>query len=301
MRKRVTIAISILILLAAAAATIAQSQLPMIGASALLYPSRRPSMRPAPEHCVERTFDGVGVRLSGWVCTADAVTKQADHRLSSRHCRQSRQQRQRHRSVPASRFQRHRLRQPAPRPLGRRSMHIRLLRETGSEARPRSGRRRARDPDRPFARRRGGVAGGRHRPTHHGGRRGLDVLRLADHRHRTRARSCSRVTHRRRFHSRGTRCGIHRRPGQPVARGSGDHGSCVHDPRRPRSRDATRAFEARLRSAPRTQTVAARRDAGHNDAFAMTSGRRSSAGSTRAAQAARITGVGATVSTLSIA
>jgi len=74
MRKRVTIAISILILLAAVGVTIAQSQLPMIGASALLYPSRRPSLRPAPEHCVERAFDGVGVRLSGWICTADAVT-----------------------------------------------------------------------------------------------------------------------------------------------------------------------------------------------------------------------------------
>jgi hypothetical protein len=74
MGKRVTIAISILMLLAAAAATIAQSQLPMIGASALLYPSRRPSLLAAPEHCVERTFDGVGVLLSGWVCTAQNVT-----------------------------------------------------------------------------------------------------------------------------------------------------------------------------------------------------------------------------------
>jgi uncharacterized protein len=74
MRKRVTIAISILMLLAAVAAAIAQSQLPMIGASALLYPSRRPSVLPAPEHCVERAFDGVGLRLSGWVCTTDAVT-----------------------------------------------------------------------------------------------------------------------------------------------------------------------------------------------------------------------------------
>jgi hypothetical protein len=74
MRKGVTIAIAILILLAAVAAAIAQSQLPMIGASALLYPSRRPSLRPAPEHCVERTFDGVGVRLAGWVCTAETVT-----------------------------------------------------------------------------------------------------------------------------------------------------------------------------------------------------------------------------------
>lgn len=74
MRKRVTIAMSILILLATLAATIAQSQLAMIGASALLYPSRRPSMRPAPEHCVERTFDGVGVRLAGWVCTSDGAS-----------------------------------------------------------------------------------------------------------------------------------------------------------------------------------------------------------------------------------
>jgi uncharacterized protein len=76
MPTRLTIAIAILLLLAAAAVTIAQSQLPMIGASALLYPSRRPSILPAPERCAERWFDGVGVRLSGWVCTADAATSQ---------------------------------------------------------------------------------------------------------------------------------------------------------------------------------------------------------------------------------
>jgi pimeloyl-ACP methyl ester carboxylesterase len=71
---RITIAIAVLVTLGAVAAAIAQSQLPMIGASALLYPSRRPSVRPAPQNCVERAFDGVGVRLSGWVCAADAAT-----------------------------------------------------------------------------------------------------------------------------------------------------------------------------------------------------------------------------------
>ena len=72
---RTSIVIAILVTLVAGVAAIAQSQLPMIGASALLYPSRRPSMRPAPQNCVERGFDGLGVRLSGWVCTADTVTK----------------------------------------------------------------------------------------------------------------------------------------------------------------------------------------------------------------------------------
>jgi pimeloyl-ACP methyl ester carboxylesterase len=71
---RISMVTAILVTLAAGAVAIAQSQLPMIGASALLYPSRRPSTRPAPRNCVERAFDGVGVRLSGWVCTADAVT-----------------------------------------------------------------------------------------------------------------------------------------------------------------------------------------------------------------------------------
>ena len=71
---RITLVITVVVTLGAVAAAIAQSQLPMIGASALLYPSRRPSTRPAPENCVERAFAGVGVRLSGWVCTADAVT-----------------------------------------------------------------------------------------------------------------------------------------------------------------------------------------------------------------------------------
>src|SRR5688572_19513695 len=71
---RITIGIAVLVTLGAVAAAIAQSQLPMIGASALLYPTRRPPTRPVPPNCVERSFDGVGVRLSGWVCTADAAT-----------------------------------------------------------------------------------------------------------------------------------------------------------------------------------------------------------------------------------
>lgn len=76
MRKRITIAMSILIVLAGVAAAVAQSQLPMIGASALLYPSRRPSIQPAPAQCEERTFNGAGVRLSGWACTAAEVGNQ---------------------------------------------------------------------------------------------------------------------------------------------------------------------------------------------------------------------------------
>ena len=60
------------------AATVAYSQLPAIGAGALLFPTRRASMRAAPKQCAERRFDGVNAGLAGWVCTPkDAGDKPA--------------------------------------------------------------------------------------------------------------------------------------------------------------------------------------------------------------------------------
>lgn len=51
---------------------IAASQLPAYGAGALLFPSRHVTARPAPAHCVDQQFDGVGVRLTGWFCKSTA-------------------------------------------------------------------------------------------------------------------------------------------------------------------------------------------------------------------------------------
>ena len=69
--NRVALAIGIVMLLAGAAAAVAWSQLPAIGAGAILFPTRQISTRATPEHCVERWFDGVGARLAAWVCTAE--------------------------------------------------------------------------------------------------------------------------------------------------------------------------------------------------------------------------------------
>lgn len=73
MRFRVTIAVTCLVVLAAIAAMIARSQLPGVGAGALLFPSRHLNVQQAPEGCVNRTFDGDGLTLDGWQCTSPAA------------------------------------------------------------------------------------------------------------------------------------------------------------------------------------------------------------------------------------
>lgn len=65
-------AIAVVVLLAAVSAGVAVSQLPAIGAGALLYPARHVSRLEPPAGCAERTFAGLGVRLSGWHCRAGA-------------------------------------------------------------------------------------------------------------------------------------------------------------------------------------------------------------------------------------
>jgi uncharacterized protein len=72
MRKPIIVAIAILIVLAGVTTAIAWTQLPMIGAGMLLYPSRRVSVRATPGGCVDRIFEGVNAKLAGWVCGADA-------------------------------------------------------------------------------------------------------------------------------------------------------------------------------------------------------------------------------------
>ena len=69
--KRVALVIAILVMLVAVGTVLAYSQLPAIGAGALLYPARQVSKRATPSNCVDQIFDGVQARLAGWVCTAD--------------------------------------------------------------------------------------------------------------------------------------------------------------------------------------------------------------------------------------
>lgn len=52
------------------AVALVESQLPVFGAGALLYPSRTTLARAIPQGCVEQTFEGVDVELRGWRCAA---------------------------------------------------------------------------------------------------------------------------------------------------------------------------------------------------------------------------------------
>jgi alpha-beta hydrolase superfamily lysophospholipase len=65
--KRLLVVPAALLLIGAAGA---YQQLPAIGASALLHPSRHVASAPEPDRCEEATFDGAGVALKGWRCAA---------------------------------------------------------------------------------------------------------------------------------------------------------------------------------------------------------------------------------------
>lgn len=54
---------------------IAATQLPAIGAGALLFPSRRAMTTPVPQGCVGREFSGVDVTLQGWQCSTTAARR----------------------------------------------------------------------------------------------------------------------------------------------------------------------------------------------------------------------------------
>ena len=65
-KPRTTIIIAFAIVAFASALLV--SQLPGIGAGALLFPRRLPSRLPPPPHCVEQQFAGASINLSGWHC-----------------------------------------------------------------------------------------------------------------------------------------------------------------------------------------------------------------------------------------
>ena len=66
--KHLRIAGVVLALIVAAVAGIAATQLPAIGAGALLFPHRTFNTGTIPDGCTDRTFNGADVMLSGWEC-----------------------------------------------------------------------------------------------------------------------------------------------------------------------------------------------------------------------------------------
>lgn len=89
--KRLTIGLAVISTLTILVTGVAVSQLPAYGASALLFPSRHVNPRSMPVGCVDRTFVGASVMLSGWLCPTEARRKGtiiylhgiADHRGSA--------------------------------------------------------------------------------------------------------------------------------------------------------------------------------------------------------------------------
>jgi pimeloyl-ACP methyl ester carboxylesterase len=66
--KRLVIGMSAIAALALVAMGLAVTQLPAIGAGALLFPSRHVNPRQRPAACVDRKFAAVGITLDGWQC-----------------------------------------------------------------------------------------------------------------------------------------------------------------------------------------------------------------------------------------
>lgn len=66
--KYLAIALAVTTIVAAAAVGFAATQLPAVGAGALLVPRRTFATLTPPEGCVERKFHGVEVVLDGWEC-----------------------------------------------------------------------------------------------------------------------------------------------------------------------------------------------------------------------------------------
>ena len=64
---------AVITIVIAAALGVVATQLPGVGAGALLFPSRHHNAQPLPAGCVNRTFNGEGLTLDGWLCTAPAA------------------------------------------------------------------------------------------------------------------------------------------------------------------------------------------------------------------------------------
>lgn len=73
--KHLAIGISVIAALLLLVGGVAATQLPAIGAGALLFPSRHVNLRARPAGCVDRTFAGDGLTRDGWQCRSTA----ADH------------------------------------------------------------------------------------------------------------------------------------------------------------------------------------------------------------------------------
>lgn len=73
--KRFVVGLAAVALLITAALGMAATQLPAIGAGALLFPARHVTSRPAPAGCVDRAFHGDGVMLRGWQCEAAGLPR----------------------------------------------------------------------------------------------------------------------------------------------------------------------------------------------------------------------------------
>lgn len=73
--KFLAIGIGAMLLVVAVAIGFAATQLPAVGAGALLFPSRHVTTRGAPGGCTDRNFTGAGVMLVGWQCTTPVVPR----------------------------------------------------------------------------------------------------------------------------------------------------------------------------------------------------------------------------------
>ena len=71
--RRLFQVVSILIALLLIGAGVLATQLPALGAGALLFATRRDSGRPMPAECIERQFAGVDGLLAGWQCDTGAA------------------------------------------------------------------------------------------------------------------------------------------------------------------------------------------------------------------------------------
>jgi pimeloyl-ACP methyl ester carboxylesterase len=72
-RQRLAEAVSMVIIVIVIGAGLLATQLPAMGAGALLFATRRDSGRPMPPSCIERQFAGAHGPLSGWQCDTPAV------------------------------------------------------------------------------------------------------------------------------------------------------------------------------------------------------------------------------------
>ena len=71
--RRLLQVVSIVVVLLTIGAGVLATQLPALGAGALLFATRRDSGRPKPAECVERSFAGAHGSLSGWQCETPLV------------------------------------------------------------------------------------------------------------------------------------------------------------------------------------------------------------------------------------